>query len=454
MVDEVPQIGGKIRQIRRQAKLSQAALAKELGISASYLNLIEHNQRKLTVPLLLKLARRFGLDINDLAANDAQRLTGDLMEVFSSEFLEDIDVTNHDIRELANTHPTIARAVVRMHDNRVLADNQPQFDEELREAERLASEQVSDFLQANGNYFDVLEKVAERIGQDLGPVPLGTEHLIGYLGNVFGVSVRIDDGFEKVASGYDRDRSILTISETQPRESRLFAISKAISQQAAAHEIENLIESTNFSHLSVRQLAASALNSYVAGAIVMPYRQFLQAAEAKRYDVERLARQFNASFEQVCHRLTTLQRPGEVGVPFHLIRTDIAGNISKRFSISGIQIPRHGGACPRWNVFEAFMQPGRIITQVSEMPDGQKFFCIARTLKKGESRYNGAMRHMSIGLGCALPNAGRLIYSEGVDVENPSMQTPVGTSCRTCARQDCAVRAFPALMPHQLASPG
>ena len=449
MADEIPQIGGKIRQIRRQAKLSQAALAKELDISASYLNLIEHNQRKLTVPLLLKLARRFGLDINDLAANDAARLTGDLMEVFSAEFLEDIDVTNHDIRELANTHPTIARAVVRMHDKYVVGSDQSQVANREHETEQLASEQVSDFLQASGNYFDRLEKVAERIGNDLGPVPLGTEQLVSYLSNVFGVSIRIDTSQDASAIKYDAARGQLILPETLPRESRLFAIAKSISRQAATDQVDALVEDTSFSHDSVRQLAASALHSYVAGAILMPYSRFLAAAEDKRYDVERLARQFSTSFEQVCHRLTTLQRPGEVGVPFHLIRTDIAGNISKRFSISGIQIPRHGGACPRWNVFEAFMQPGRIITQISEMPDGRKFFCIACTLKKGESRYNGAMRHMSIGLGCALSNGHRLIYAEGMDLDSPSMLTHVGTSCRTCPRGDCAVRAFPALVPHQ-----
>ncbi len=444
MTDEIPQIGGRIRQLRRQAKLSQAALARELDISSSYLNLIEHNQRNLTVPLLLKLARRFGIDISDLTANDEAQLTGDLMQVFSAELFDDLDVTNHDIRELANTHPTVARAVVRLHDRLMMAATTAAANDDGSET-RLASEQVSDFLQIQGNYFDPLEKVAERVSRDLGPPPLGSEQLMAYLSNVFGVFVRIEPDPDAPPVRFDEARSVLHVSETLPRETRLFAIARCVARHAAEQEVETILEEAQFSQASVSDLATSALQSYVAGAIVLPYSPFLQAAEERKYDVDRLARQFGVSFEQVCHRLTTLQRPGARGVPFHLIRTDIAGNISKRFSISGIRIPRYGGACPRWNVYEAFMQPGRITTQISRMPDGKRFFCIARTLEKGESRYNGAVRHMSIGLGCALPDAQRLVYAQGVELENPSLITEVGVSCRICPRRDCAVRAFPAL---------
>lgn len=444
MTDRIPQIGGRIRQLRRQKAMSQAKLAQDLGISASYLNLIEHNRRKLTVPLLLTLAQNFGLQIGDLTASDEQRLSGDLMELFADDLFGDIDLTNHDVKEFTNTSPAVARAIVLLYDKfRDIRENAP-ADTDASTQQRLASEQVSDFLQENGNSFQQLEGVADRLLGDIGHGPPGLERLCGYLINVFGISVDIR-AMSESATRFDADLLVLTVSDTLPLSSRLFAISKCIGEQAAGSEIAELIGNATFSHGSVERLAKSALASYVAGAILMPYGAFLKAAQGCRYDVERLSLRFNVSFEQVCHRLTTLQKPGASGVPFHLVRTDIAGNISKRFSKSGINIPRHGGACPRWNVYEAFMQPGRITIQISQMPDNTRYFCIARTLTKGENRHDGDLKHMSIGLGCDLSQAHRLVYSDGYDLSNPTRITRVGVSCRVCPHQNCASRAFPAL---------
>lgn len=441
MNDDIPQIGGRIRQLRRQQAMSQANLARELGISASYLNLIEHNSRKLTVPLLLTLAQKFGLEISDLTASDEQRLSGDLMEMFSDELFGDIDLTNYDIKEFTNTSPAVARAIVLLYDRFRKFREETAPSEDSNTDKRLASEQVSDFLQEHGNYFQKLEEVAERVSADFGQTAPELAGLSSYLVNVFGVSVSVGD-FE---TGFDPDTMKLKISETLPIPSRIFAIAQSIGDHAADLEISEMVANANFSHPSVERLARAALGSYVAGAILMPYADFLKAAENTRYDVERLALRFNVSIEQICHRLTTLQKPGANGVPFHLVRTDIAGNISKRFSISGINIPRHGGACPRWNVYEAFMQPGRITIQISEMPDESRFFCIARTLTKGENSHNGDIKHMSIGLGCSFSHAHRLVYSDGFDLDNPNGITPVGVSCRVCPRDGCSSRAFPAL---------
>lgn len=441
MKDGIPQVGGRIRQLRRQKAISQAGLARELGISASYLNLIEHNSRKLTVPLLLTLAQKFGLEISDLTASDEQRLSGDLMEMFSDELFGDIDLTNYDIKEFTNTSPAVARAIVLLYDQFRGLREQGASSKDDGADKRLASEQVSDFLQENGNYFQKLEDVAERVSADFGQGTPELGQLSGYLMNVFGISVTLGD----FPTAFDADAMKLQISEILAIPSRLFAIAKCIGNHAAEIEISEMVENANFSHSSVENLARTALGSYVAGAILMPYEAFLAAAEATRYDVERLALRFNVSFEQVCHRLTTLQKPGDSGVPFHLIRTDIAGNISKRFSISGINIPRHGGACPRWNVYEAFMQPGRITIQLSQMPDESRFFCIARTLTKGENSHNGDIKHMSIGLGCSFSHAHRLVYSDGFNLDKSNRITPVGVSCRVCPRDNCSSRAFPAL---------
>ncbi len=443
MADDTPQIGGKLRQLRRQRGLSQADLAKELDISPSYLNLIEHNRRKITVGLLLKLAQKFGLEINDLTEGDEARLAGDLMEMFSDEIFGDLDITNQDIKELAHSNPAMAKATIHLHDayrSTTLSLNRAQ----PRADEPLASEQVSDFLQRHSNYFDKLENTASRILPDIGGTPPTQEALSAYLLNVFGYHTEIANLPPDQSTRLNETTETLTISSVLPPESRTFAIAKTIGRFAAEDDIAAIIHGANFSHDTVETLARSALCSYVAGAILMPYSLFLKSAEEMRYDIERLSITYQVSFEQVCHRLTTLQRPGETGIPFHLIRTDIAGNISKRFSMSGIQIPRHGGACPRWNVYEAFLSPGRITIQRSLMPDEKRFFCIARTLTKGENRHNATVRHMSIGLGCEMSHAPKMVYSEGMDLSDEAKLTPVGVSCRICPRENCSVRAFPA----------
>ena len=188
-----------------------------------------------------------------------------------------------------------------------------------------------------------------------------------------------------------------------------------------------------------------ALASYFAAAVLMPYAPFLAAAREERYDIDVIGRRFRVGFEQVCHRLTTLRRPGAEGVPFHMIRIDVAGNISKRFSASGIHFARFSGACPRWNVFASFMTPGMIRIQLSRMPDGVAYFCIARTVHKDAGGYHAQQPVQAIGLGCQLTWARHLVYSDGVDIDNLDTATNVGVTCRTCDRTDCEQRAFPSL---------
>ena len=202
--------------------------------------------------------------------------------------------------------------------------------------------------------------------------------------------------------------------------------------------------------LEADALARSALANYFAGAVMAPYARFHAAAKAVRYDVDVLRHRFGLSFEQTCHRLTTLRRPGQEGVPFHLTRVDIAGNISKRFSASGIHIARFGAACPRWNVYDAFTTPGMLRVQVSRMPDGSSFFCIARTIEapaRAASRGGLPSRvgQQAVGLGCALPFARELVYADGLSLDDPQIVTPIGVTCRTCPRTDCSDRALPSL---------
>lgn len=446
-----PQMGGRVRRLRRQQGLSQAALAVELGISASYLNLIEHNRRNVTVPLLIKLAERFELELSDIADGDEGRLNADLMEAFGDELFGDLDLTNADVRDLVTSNATVARAILTLYDGYRNLRNDSEIvsvgtkGEEPRPSDRLPSEQVSDFLQARANHFPELEQAAERVNEDAslsGEAPL--QAMTAFLSNTF--DVRVSDLPAKQADlvrRFDPDKRTLELSNMLRADSRNFQAAHQIGLLAAERELDALIDEGDFTDGDARTLARIALANYFAGALLMPYRAFHKAAKNLRYDVELLQHRFGVSFEQACHRLTNLQRPGQRGVPFHFLRSDIAGNISKRFSLSGIHIPRHGGACPRWNVHAAFLQPGAINIQISQMPDGATFFCIARTVLNAAGGYGEPRSYQSIGLGCEIGQASKLVYADGIDLDRPERTIPIGVSCRICPRMDCGQRAFP-----------
>ena len=444
MQEADPRIGGKIQRLRRQSRISQAQLASSLGISASYLNLIEHNRRRMTVPLLLKTASYFGVDATELAENDDSRLAGDLMELFGDDLFADSDVTNQDVRDLASSNPQIGRAIVHLFDRFRSLRNGNQGATSAQEAGyHVATDAVSDFLQANANYFPALEAQAERIRGEIDNLSDSFEPgLKLYLANVFGVQWRLAPLPQGLAGRLGRDEETFETADVLSPESATFTAAHRLGLLAASREIEHLITESALP-ADAPALARHALAAYFAGAVIMPYQPFLAACRETRYDIDRIARRFKTSFEQVCHRITTLQRPGASGIPLHLIRTDIAGNISKRFSLSGIHIPRHSGACPRWNVYAAFLLPGQINIQISQMPEGTRYFCIAKSLTKGGHRHNAPRRHLSIGLGCHISHAAEMVYSDGMDVSNAGQAVAIGVGCRICPRLDCGQRAHP-----------
>ena len=450
-------IGGRLRRLRQERRLSQAQMATELGISPSYLNLIESNQRPVTVPVLLKLAERFQIDLVQLGGEQDERLQTDLMDALSDPMFEQADVKATDVRDLVATLPAMGQAFVALYHayRRGGAGDAPIGADADGEAPGTAipSEEVTDFIQRRGTHFPELEEAAERLWVEHG-LALFTlqQDLVKLLGERFAVDVEIApaESMAGLLRAYNPLTRRLRLSELLPLPSRVFQLAYQIAFLGFRREIEAIVSGGKFSTPEGDALAASALANYFAGAVMAPYARFLEAARATRYDTNILQRRFGLSFEQVCHRLTTLRRPGEEGVPFHLIRVDIAGNISKRFSASGIHIARFGAACPRWNVYDAFATPGMIRVQVSRMPDGQAFFCIARTLTpSGRNVVRGGLPQragtLAIGLGCPLGSARDIVYADGLNLEDPQIVTPIGVSCRTCPRTDCADRAMPAL---------
>jgi hypothetical protein len=453
---EVTLLGAKVRGLRRRENMTQGQLAERLGISASYLNLIENNRRPLTAPMLIKLAQLFELDLHAFAATDDARLVADLLEAFGDPLFDAHGLTNADLRELASASPNLARAVLTLYRAyRGARDSAATFAERLSaegvsgvDTTRLPNEEVNDLVQRHMNYFPELEEAAEAIWRDAhldeNDVYQGLMH---YLEGELGVEVRLVRASEdrKAMRRYDPARKVLTLSEMLPPRSRRFQLAHQVGLLTQAAVLDRLVRDESLTTPESSALGRVALANYFAAALLMPYEPFYEACKAERYDLEVLAHRFGASFEQVCHRLTSLRRHGMEGVPFHMLRIDIAGNISKRFSGDGIRFARFSGACPRWNVHAAFLTPGMIRVQLSRMADGALYFCIARTVRNDRGGYHAPHVVQSIALGCEAKNARELVYADGVDLANVDAAVPVGTTCRLCDHLDCEQRVFPPL---------
>ncbi len=450
-------LGAKVRAMRRREQFTQAQLAERLGVSASYLNLIEHNQRPLPAHLLVKLAQLFHVDLQAFADDSHARLADSLQEVFSDPVLEEHGVTTNDVRELVES-PAAARAVIALfHAYKNSVQSMRDLASQLYDGRafhgvdpaHLPSEESSDVIQENLNYFPELEAAAEetvkRASLDRSDL---YRTLTTHLGAKHGVEVVLtpvsrDRGFIR---RYDPVTRTLHLSEVLPPWSRQFQVAHQLGLLEAAGAIDAIIKRSekNLTNAESMKLCRVALANYFAAALLMPYDDFYRMAEEVRYDIELLQHHYTASWEQVCHRLTTLRRPGAIGVSFHFVRVDIAGNISKRFSGTGIRFARFSGSCPRWDVHAAFLTPGRIRTQFSKMPDGTAYFCIARTIRKTYGYASGDAL-MAVGIGCPVKDAKKLVYADGYDLANLEAAVPIGTTCRLCERVDCEQRAFPPL---------
>jgi hypothetical protein len=451
-------LGRRVRSARIRAGMTQTALAERLGISASYLNLIEHERRPLPAALLVQVAQALDLDLRVFDAGADARLASDLAEVFGDPLFEGQDAPDAaQAREVAAGQPDLARAVLHLHQAYIAARASARTlaaqvldRQDVAGVDRagLSSEQVTDFLQRHANHFPGFEAEAERVWRD---GRLEGEDLFGalcaYLERRHGVKVEVRKvGVMRGAvRRFDPATGVLALSEVLRRGSRNFQLAYQIGLTECAAALERSARDPLFTSDESRALCRVTLANYFAAAVLMPYEAFRRAAEEERHDLDVLQHRFRVNFEQVAHRLCTLQRPGAEGVPLFMARIDLAGNISKRFSANAVPFPRFGGLCPLRNVHAAFMQPNVLRVQVSRMPDGVTFFSVARTIRRHRGGYHTPEILYAIELGCELEHARRLVYADGMDLANLAGVVPVGLTCRLCERTDCRARAFPSI---------
>ncbi len=448
-------IGPKIKAFRRQIGLQANKLSEELNISPSYLNLIEKGKRKIDGDLLIKVCEKLRIELSDLTSKTDLNLENNISELLSDELFEDLDILGPEVKDLVNTNPKIAKALIKLGDNFKQKDHEivnkvENISGKIIDSRKAAfpGEVISDFLQENKNFFPKLENFANNIFEKV-KQNNRTRYiaLCDFLKYEYGITVKdvIPEEGKPFSKIYKSKHKELLLSDYLSLETKKLHAAAQISQEGASKEIDEYLATFNFPSEEAKKLTRVALLNYSGAAILMPYKLFHKECKELKYDLELLQNTFATSFEQVAHRVTCLQDPSLPGIPFHFLRVDVAGNISKRFSLSGIEIPRYGGACPRWNVYSAFSRPGVIQAAVSKMTNGEKYVCIAKTVEKGVGRYGQKKSMLSIGLGCEAKYAKDFVYTENLDLNDKKSELPIGVSCRTCDRLDCSQRAFPPL---------
>ncbi|MCP1470062.1 hypothetical protein J3E64_001749 [Sphingobium sp. OAS761] len=434
-------MGPRLRRLRREMGLTQADMAADLEISASYVALLERNQRPLTADMLLRLARTYKLDMAEVAGDGGAEQTARLHAVLKDPMFADIDLPALATGDVAVNYPGITEALLRLYtsyreEHLALADRgaglEPQADvvDPVAESRR--------FLAARRNSFPSLDELAEKLAIEA--------EAEGGLADWLRVrhNLRVRRLPSDVMAGsmrrLDRHRDAVLLDDALDGASAQFQLALQVAYLEMRKGFDAVLKDGQFSGESARRLARRALASYGAAAILMPYTAFAKAVEARRYDVEAIARQFGTSFEQTAHRLTTLQKPGQERVPFFFLRVDPAGNVSKRLDGAGFPFARHGGSCPLWSVHRVFATPRTVVTQWLELPDGQRFFSIARTVTAGGGGWNAPKVERAIALCCAAEHAHRLVYTQDMP---PSDPTPIGVTCRLCHRPACMARSAP-----------
>lgn len=447
-------MGVRLKRLREERKMTQQVLASAVGLSLSYLNQIENNQRPLTVPVLLKLNAAFGVDVQLFSEDDGARLIADLKEALSDPVIGET-IATAELRELASNMPAVGRVLVSLHRRYRRALEQSaalaaRIDDRQHRSAAPASapfEEVRDFFYGKHNYIAELDEAAEEIAREAAlPVGNMSGPLIERLSSRHGIrviSATADDGMYDTQRSFDPQNGILRLSPRLRPSQQAFQMATQLAFIEQREVIGSIVATGSFADEQARRLARIGLANYFAGALILPYMAFRDMAEACRYDIDLLGQHFGVGFETTCHRLSTLQRPTARGVPFFFIRVDRAGNISKRQSATDFHFSRIGGTCPLWNVYEAFSQPDRVLTQLARMPDERTYLWIARAVSHGQGGYHAPRKTFAVALGCDRQHAGRLVYSDGLDLENPAVATPIGAGCRICERPACPQRAFP-----------
>jgi predicted transcriptional regulator/DNA-binding XRE family transcriptional regulator len=446
-------IGPHLRRLRIERGETQGAMARALGISASYVNLLENNERSVSVSVLLRLFEVYGVDWRDIADEDGTSQLVDLRAVMQDPLFAETRPDLPQMRAALVHSPGLVQSFLRLHSAYQAATDQLLSLTEGEAPQIVATPEsaVHNEFRRHRNHFRELEDAA--IGFWNGAAVEPDEIYVALkrrLRDGVGVTVRLVrvEDLPGTLRQYDEARREILLSEALDHTNRIFQLvhmcglleQRALLDALAARS--GITDPRGVARLRVE------LANYFAAAVLMPYDAFLAEARATKYDLDHIATRFGVSFEQACHRATTLQREGALGVPFFFLRIDKGGNVTKRFNATGFHLAEHGGACPRLDVHTSFRTPGRIVPQFVEMPDKSQFFVFSRTVDRPTWARHAQDNRLAVAMGCAIEHAPEIGYAEAFSVAGARM-TPVGINCRICPRAGCDQRAHQAVVLSQ-----
>jgi predicted transcriptional regulator/DNA-binding XRE family transcriptional regulator len=457
-------IGRRLRELRLERGLQQADVARTLGVSGAYLNLLEKGKRTVQLPLLWKALSFFGIEMEAFMASLGERRAPDaLAKLLDEPLLRSLGITNEDILDFSgepkrtamlvalfnlykNTRTQLEQVATRLVEEQKDGSTSGPFEKVRLSYSPL--DEITDFLQSQRNYFAELEDEARRLRFDH---KLGRRILSDELVKILKArKVRVDfvpPGKGSVVRRYDPNKRQLTMSTALLEQPTKFQLAATIGLRVLDESAldERLAKAFGPKHAETPRLIKIHLANYFAGALLLPYEDFIGEVERTRYDIELLSNLFEMSYEAVAHRVCNLGDPKRPGIPLHFIRCDVAGNISKRYSATGLRFPEASGSCAKWAVHNAFLNPSGVTRQYSMMPDGATYFCFARVVTQPlqGSRVRGTT--YSIGVGTHADAARHFAYAQDMPYTDPKMAIPVGVSCGFCERTDCNQRAAPSL---------
>ncbi len=455
-------MGRRLRELRLERELQQGEVARRLGVSAAYLSLIEKGKRSVQLPLLLSALEIYGVGMEPFMESLGEpRVDEGLARLLDEPLLRTLSLSREDLASLS-VEPRVATTITALFN--LYKNTRGQLDHLVADLARRERDEpradggvgfdyspfdeVTDFLESHGNYFATLEERADRFRAEANlPDRVTTAELVRTLRDTLDIDVELVDGdaASSVIRRFDPERRRLRISVDVPAHRRKFQLAHTIGLGLLdAEDLHAIVGEPAVRHSETEPLLQIHLANYLAGALLLPYGPFFEQVTRTRYDVERLLTIFNSSYETVAHRLCNLGDPDRRGVPFHFLRVDVAGNISKRYSATGLKFPHGTGSCPKWVVHGAFMTPHVIHRQYSVFPDGSRYFCFARVQAEPARGSLALGTVYSIGLGTHADHAEHLAYADDMPFVDPvKMSVPVGTTCRFCERTDCNQRAAP-----------
>ncbi|MFN3350399.1 short-chain fatty acyl-CoA regulator family protein [Pseudorhodoplanes sp.] len=441
-------IGPQLRQLRRERRQTQAEMAKALGVSAGYVNLLENNQRSLSVRLLMALADAYQVDWRDVVRDETSNHLSELRNVMRDPMFSGNVPDLQEMRAAIEHAPRLVEQFVTLYGihrrtlERIMRQGRAGSSEALLASS--AEAVIHDFFRDNSNYFDSLERAAEQVRRE---EACDTDDIYAVLkarlANAHGIAVRrrAAEDMTQALRLYDREARIVHLSEALDHCNQVFQLAHVVCLVEFQDLLNELTASSGITNKTSLARCQIELANYFAAAFLMPYEPFLQTAESTAYDIDRIVARFAVSFEQACHRLTTMQRPGAQGVPFFFLRVDKAGNVTKRFNSTSFHLAEYGGACPVWKIHMAFRTPGVILPQFVELPDGERFFTISRTADRPAINLETQDHRLSVALGCELKYAKRLRYAASFNIEDEALFSKIGINCHLCPRQACSQRA-------------